>query len=486
MKIALINPPFLFPVRDEMVLSQCIGLRSLSSVLKRGGHEVVFVDALMLGFSNVRRYANGYVVGSTVEEIIKQLPSDVDLIGVSVPFSQLAPIAHEIVDRAKSRFSEALVVMGGVYPSTQPELAFTSKADLIVVGEGECALSELATGRKPMEVTGVYSPASGKTGSFLPARFIEDLDSLCFPDYSIPLMDRYFDISPRMVRGRTAALITSRGCPFDCEFCSVHPVCGRRWRARSAENVIDEIKYLVRHHSINSFEIEDDNFTMRRDRTVQILEGIIRLNENRGNLSWRTPNGVRVDALDEEVIRLMKRSNCMELVLALEHGDPELLGIMNKKLDLEKARQVIELCAKSGIPRVTLFVIVGYPGETPERFKNSLSYLKSIRKLGRNLNVCVNYAQPYPGTRLLARCRAEGYVDDPDIDNFLVRRDLMSTAHVVSITTPDFDGKEVRRRKDKIINIFLPRLIWGIRLERVLPKLAMNILKKLASKIFRD
>lgn len=486
MKIALINPPFLFPVTDEFAFSQCIGLRTLSSVLKTEGHEVYFVDALIHGFSNARRYANGYVVGLTSEEIITKLPSDVDLVGVSVPFSQLAPIAHEIVECVRSHFPHTLIIMGGVYPSTQPELALTSVADFIVVGEGECALNEIAKGRNPIEMSGVYSPDSSTKESFYPAQFIEDLDSLPFPDYSIPLIDQYFSLSPRMARGRTAALVTSRGCPFDCEFCSVHPVCGQKWRARSAEHVLEEIDFLVKYQSINSLEIEDDNFTLNRDRTAQILEGIIRLNENHASLSWRTPNGVRIDTLNEELIRLIKRSHCEELVLALENGDPEILRIMNKKLDLEKAREVIELCARYDIPKITVFVIVGYPGETRKRFKNSLRYLKSIRKIRRNLNVCVNFAQPYPGSRLLKRCRAEGYIKNSAVDNFLVRKDVMSTAHGVSITTPDFDEKEVRRRKDQIINIFLPRLIWGTRLERVLPKFAMNILKKLASKIFRD
>lgn len=453
MKITLINPPFLFP-EGKAGLSHCIGLRSLSSVLKADAHEVCFIDALMLGLSNVKRYGSGRIVGLPVEQIDGLIPLDTDLIGVSVPFSQLAPIAHEIVERAKLRFPNSLIVMGGMYPSSQPELALTSKADLVVVGEGENPFESIVGGKDSADIPGVYSTASNNGAPYSPAKRVEDLDALPLPDYSIPRINDYFSMSPRGKKGRLAALVTSRGCPFDCEFCSVHPVCGHVWRARSAESVIEEIRYLVERHEVDSLEFEDDNFTLKRDRTVAILEGITRLNEKGANLRWRTPNGLRIDTLDEGVIELMKRSGCRGISLALEHGDEEVLRIMNKKLDLDKAFNVLEMSVKHKIKRIDIFIIVGYPGETRERFKSSLRYLKRIKKLRGNIVVNVFFAQPHPGTRLLKRCIAEGYVNNSNYSNFLVRRDLMSTANDVSITTPDFDAREVMRRKKRILRMF--------------------------------
>ncbi len=174
------------------------------------------------------------------------------------------------------------------------------------------------------------------------------------------------------------------------------------------------------------------------------------------DLEWSTPNGIRIDTLDENFVRLAKRSRCREIVLALEHGSPTMLSIMNKRLALENAHQVIEWCVRYEIPKVTLFIITGYPGETNEIFQESQRYLQSIRKLGNNIRVWVNIAQPYPGTDLLARCRVEGHIDDPDFENFLVRRDLMSTAHCVPLTTPDFDANEILRRKMEIELLFNP------------------------------
>jgi anaerobic magnesium-protoporphyrin IX monomethyl ester cyclase len=482
MNVALINPPFLFPCKEEFVFSQCIGLRSLSSFLKiKGRHEVHFIDGLMLGFSDVRTYANGYMVGLTPEEIVARIPRETELIGISVPFSQLAPIAHDLADRAKARFPDSVVVMGGVYPSTQPRLALTSRADLIVVGEGEHALLEIANGRNHKEIRGVYSHGSSENEDFPSTRIIDDLDTLPLPDYSIPQIDTYFSLSPRSQKGRVASLFTSRGCPFDCEFCSIHPVYGRQYRSRSAANVLDEIKYLVERHAIRSLEIEDDNFTLKKERTADILKGIVRLNEQGAHLGWRTPNGIRIDTLDEEMIRLIKESNCREIVLALEHGDSKMLQIMNKRLDLDKVYTTIEQLIRYKIPKITLFVIVGYPGETKERFLSGLSFLDKIRKLGGNTSLWVSIAQPYPGTKLLARCRMEGYITDEHFDNFLNRRDLMSTGYTVWIQTPDFDAEEVRRRKAVLLDSFDHTPKWKIMTRRFVPPQLIGLFRLIRS-----
>ncbi len=486
MKITLINPPFIFPRKEEFIFSQCLGLRSLSSFLKaEGRHEVHFIDALRFGFSNIKKYASGYIVGLDIEDIIKMIPSTTDLIGVSAPFSQIAPVVHDLIEQIKLKFPNTLVVMGGVYPSTQPRLALKSKADLIVVGEGEIAIKEIADGKNPKEILGVYSHDSFNNERFPSARIVEDLDDLPLLDYSIPSMEKYFIISPRREKGCIASIITSRGCPFNCEFCSIHPIYGRKYRYRSATNVLEEIKFLVKRFGIRTLEIEDDNFTLRKRRTIEILEGIIYLNENNAHLNWRTPNGVKIDTLDEEVISLIKRSNCSEIVLALEHGDSEMLKIMDKDIDLDKAFHIIEMFIKYKIPRLSFFVIVGYPGETKERFIKGLNYLKKIRRLGGNTSLCVNIAQPYPGTRLLDRCFKEGYISDPEFDNFLIRRDLMSTGHTIWITTPDFDKEEVLRRKALLEECFDNTPKWRKMIKGFLPEPAINIIKAIRSSLLR-
>ena len=169
MKVALINPPFVFPVTEQISHSQILGLRYLSAYLKsRGHHRVEIWDALHLGFGQVRKYYDGYQVGLEPEDLVSRISGDTDLIGVSVPFSQLAPIAHQIVAAAKAHLPRVPIILGGVYASSQPELALTSGADWILVGEGEEALYRIAAGENPEEIRGIYSRQGTLKPPFVP------------------------------------------------------------------------------------------------------------------------------------------------------------------------------------------------------------------------------------------------------------------------------------------------------------------------------
>jgi len=478
MRIALINPPFLFPQRKFGGPSQCLGLRSLSAMLKTQGHTVSIIDAFREGSKNIKPYANGFIVGLELEHITNRVPSDTELVGVGVPFSQLAPIAHDLIALLRNRLPNSRIVMGGIYPSAQPRLALTSRADIIVIGEGEIAIADIASGKDPASIAGVYTKSDLKESTvFRQTEMVLKLDDLPFPDYDFPGINQYF-ISPRSGQSNTASIVTSRGCPYACEFCSIHPVYGRQWRARSAKNVLDEIRFLNERFTIKRIEFEDDNLTLDRDRAAEIFEGIMRMNENGAGIHWCTPNGIRIDTLDEEVIRLMKLSGCESIALALEHGDPEILRMMNKKLDLDIAYRTIAWCVKHGISSIMVFIIVGYPGETRKHFERGWEYVKRIQSLSMNIRILPNIAQPYPGTKLLERCRSNGCINDENIDNFLIRRDVMSASGMVSITTPDFDAHEVVRRHYLLLTMMAgPQ--WKRILRRIIPRRLMNFVRKM-------
>ena len=197
MQVCLINPPSVCADRWSMTPSQCLGLRSLSSYVAQSGEHIVhFIDALMLGRRTVSPYATGWMWGLPIEEIVKRVPADTDLIGVSAPFSQLAPIVHELVARLKERFHSVPVVMGGVYPSTQPRLALTSEADYIVVGEGEVALRTLAAGGALSAISGIYTRQSLTAPSIPAAPVVENLDDSAVPYSPFHSWKTTFDCRP--------------------------------------------------------------------------------------------------------------------------------------------------------------------------------------------------------------------------------------------------------------------------------------------------
>ncbi|MHB0980148.1 MAG: hypothetical protein ACYC5Q_08805 [Thermoleophilia bacterium] len=199
---------------------------------------------------------------------------------------------------------------------------------------------------------------------------------------------------------------------------------------------------------MSAFEIEDDNLTRDRDRAAAIFEGFVRLREGGTDLTWRPPNGVRVDSLDDEMVGLMVRSGCTEL-----------------------------------------FYMIGYPGEDRRSFETGLEYLRRIRHLGGAVTVSPNLAQPYPGTRLLSRCRADGWRIDPAFERPLDRPSVMSTRRVIGITGPDLDIMEILRRRELVLRLFGPR--WKSTAKRIIPGRVLPYLSSIrplgrAQRIWRD
>ncbi len=434
-------------------MSHNLGLGYITSFLEDNGHCVQFIDALVEGIDQKvavsTKYQKVYRYGLSYNEIIEKIESDVDYIGITGPFSDSAMILRELIVTIKNRYPEKPVIAGGVYPSTLPEWVLDAGADFVIRGEGELATLRLASGEKPENIKGLVFYKDGKIVDNGTAEFIGDLDSIPFPSYSRRPVDLYFNWSPRGDReNRTASMITSRGCPYRCDFCSIHPVYGQNWRARSPENVIDEVTLLTEKYDINHVEFEDDNFTLQPVRAEAILNAIININKERADndkLLWSAPNGIRIDTLTEDLIIKMKESSCKAACIAVESGDPDILKIMNKKLDLSKVEEVVKLLVKHKI-NINAFFIIGYPGETEERFMNSLNYAKKLKRLGLT-SISVLVATPYPGTNLFDHCSEKGYLRYPDFENVLMFAQYSSyTSDFVQIETPDFSVDDTMRR----------------------------------------
>ncbi len=477
MRVTLINPPFTFTRSSDIIFSQCLGILYIAAYLREnGGHTVTVIDALFEGNKNAVTLKDGHLrVGLTNEEVIARIPKDTELIGLSVPFSHLAFLAHGLACDIKRTFPSVPLVMGGVYPSTQTELAMQAVADYIVLGEGEVAMHELITylskqNGNPLPQGVISNNGSQSMGSAVHT-YVRNIDTLPFPARDLLPFEKYASHSPRNTRAwRTASIITSRGCPYDCEFCSVHPVCGYKWRPRSPKNVLDEIDELSHTYGVNHLEIEDDNFTFNRDRAMEILEGIIERNSlpNARGLTWSTPNGVRIDTLDDKLLHAMKRSNCMGINIALEHGDEEVLKRMRKKLSLSKVEEVVGLLHKYDIP-TDVFVIYGYPGETRKRFENALNFYSKLKQIAPKIEFLFFIAQPYPGTKLFKRCVQEGYLDANTFSD-IEKISRFSTENKCWIKTKDFDEEELMWRKQVLMRTLTPEIYWRTKIKNAMPE----------------
>jgi anaerobic magnesium-protoporphyrin IX monomethyl ester cyclase len=470
MKICLINPAWFFCGESDIVLSQNLGLGYLAGFVRaKGGHEVRIIDGLAEGFTHREKQTDGTVrVGLTNPEIIERLGEWAELIGITVPFSHLGPSVEKLCASIKEVLPETPVIVGGVHPSTCPEEFSRSSADYWLVGEGELSLLSLANGTAPEEIPGMMSRKKPRLAEGEKAECVADLDEIPFPAHDLLPMQAYTRLSPRRVSHTVSgSVLTSRGCPWDCQFCSIHPIYGYGWRRRSAENVLDEIRELVEKYDIRQLEFEDDNLTLNRDRAMSIFAGMYDLGRRMGvDLTWGTPNGVRAETIDRQMLEAMKRSGCVRVTFALEHGDEEVRELMNKKLAIDKFERAIVDAIDIGL-HVEVFIMVGYPGETAERFEKARAYYQKLSKWGAN-TLHFFYPQPYPETRLYDFCLERGYLVT----------DKYCLMPPVKIETEDFDTAEVMRRRDLLLSEFDRGYKWRQRIKSILPQSAINTLNR--------
>lgn len=445
-KLLLIQPPYDILKIEPKTAQPPLGLAYLAAILERD-YEVKILDSVVEGYENeevidrdFKRYGLNFAEIKT--EIEKFNP---DVVGVSCLFSTQAENSHKVIKLAKEVSPDIITVFGGAHPSALPELVMEDhNVDFVVIGEGEYVFRDLL---RALELGSGFSGLDGlafrENGNvrILPKiGYIQDIDGLPFPARHLLSMEKYFRINTPM--GTTArrmpntCISTSRGCPANCIFCSIHTVWGRKYRTRSPENVIAEIELLVNKYRVRELQFYDDNLTFDRARAFRIFDEMIK---RRLDLLWTTPNGVAIWALDEELLAKMEESGCYKISLGIESGDDYVLHrIIQKPLDLNKVEPIISFCKKLGMA-VDAFFVVGFPGETKRQMEKTLRFARKLKV--DNLNITI--ATPHPGTRLYEICEREKYLK-PSF-NFKAIRSRRG-----QIDTPLFTAKEVEKMVSRV------------------------------------
>jgi anaerobic magnesium-protoporphyrin IX monomethyl ester cyclase len=463
-KIVLLRPPS-YEIEGSRGHSMDIplGLLSIAAVLEARHYEVAVYDGRVEGADPAARRAHraGHIRGAGWQEISAFLRrSSPDIVGISCPFTTQSEVALQLAEVVKRTDERILTVMGGPHASTQPEaiLAQSPSVDLVVTGEGEYALAEIAEfreGRRALaDIPGLVYRREGAIVRNGRRDAIRRLDDLPLPAYHLIDLEKYFalkrgaadsDLSrPRFDypgSERSLSVITSRGCPFDCVFCSIHLHMGKRYRAHSARYVLDHLETLVNAYGVNHVHFEDDNLTLDRDRFFQILDGI----ERRGlRLTWDTPNGVRADTLDREILEKCRRTGCVYLIMGVESGDQEVLDrVVRKQLSIDTIFAVAEQAQEVGID-LRSFFIIGFPGETLAQIRTTLEVaLRLYRRYRVQPNLM--FATPLPGTRLYDICREKGYLQQPVTPASLAA----ATSRRGIIATPEFDPDDLCALRDR-------------------------------------
>jgi radical SAM superfamily enzyme YgiQ (UPF0313 family) len=384
-RVALVNPPAIKGAYHHHPYLP-IGLAYLAAVLEQKGNEVLVLDCLASDIN---------------QEQLKQKLAEFNpnVIGIS-SMTPMVLSTMMAAKGAKEACPNATVVLGGPHATFMDREILDSEpsVDVVVRGEGEQTLVELT--HRIMNQVGLNS-ADGITyrhqGQIVqnPDRpYIQNLDDLPFPAYKHFPLDKY-----RLFGKLFFPVITSRGCPFQCNFCTTSRILGKQYRARSPKNIGHELELLKREYNADSFTFYDDTLTLDKKRLFDICDEI---KSRKINIPWDCQT--RVDQISEEMLEKMKATNCQQVFFGAESGCQTVLNAVNKRTTVEQNEAAIKMAKKAGL-FVAISIIIGYPGETSEMRKETFDFLR--RAEPDDVYLCI--ATPYPGTELRREVERLGY-----------------------------------------------------------------------------
>ncbi|MBF0409183.1 MAG: B12-binding domain-containing radical SAM protein [Candidatus Riflebacteria bacterium] len=477
MKILLIKPPTNhFKNTAPPVSGIPLGLAYIASSLKATGHNVRIYDAIVNAPEerwDCRESENIICLGATFDEIADVVAeANPDVVGVTSQFTSQVGNVIKIAQTVKKVNQSIKVVVGGPHATVAPDSFFQNdqSVDYVVRGEGEFtmpALLECFSGLRDIEsVKGVTYRSGEKIINNEPAGNISDIDVLPLPAYELLDMERYFyfnlkgkDTRERYLypgSERSVTMITSRGCPFSCIFCSIHLVMGHRFRANSADHVLKHIQLLKDKYRVAHIHFEDDNFSFDISRFNAILDGII---SRRLEITWDAPNGVRADYLNESILEKCKNSGCTYLRIGVESANEHVSkNIIRKHLDLKKVTEIAKASNKVGID-LDAFYVIGFPGEKIRQMRETINFAVSQeRKYG--LFPYMFTATPLLGTRLYEIVRKNGYISK----DLLPENFATSTQGEGMIATEDFTPGDIEKLlRNYKIKHGLSRVIFALK-----------------------
>lgn len=341
----------------------------------------------------------GHYIWKEVEDVIRSWCPDI--VGITVMTAKYAS-AIKVSEIAKSVNERIKVVWGGPHPTIcTKEVIDEYLVDFAASGEGEKTFEELLVKFKNGEdnyekIDGLAFKKNGVSQINAPRGLVYDLDELMPPDrQSVIYPERYFADS-------FGNMITSRGCPFLCGYCSAKSIWTRKTRHRSIDSVILEIRGIKSKFGSKNFYFWDDSFTVNRNRTIDICNRLI---EESLNISWGCTT--RVDLLDEEMLRLMKKAGCDYISIGVESGSERILKIIEKGITAEQVRKAARMLKMIKIPFEAFFMI-GFPDETDEDIEKTFQLMKEMD----GGTVCFSIFTPYPGSAQFEAARRNGLIPD--------------------------------------------------------------------------
>lgn len=378
----LLNPPDL-PTRYPY-----LGIALLAGMLRAAGISVAILDCAVLGL--------------TINDVLRIIKdSKPRIIGLSI-MSLTLRSSYELVRAIEAACPDAVVAAGGAHINADPGIVRYLDVPYGFIGECEHEFLAFCTavlgGKEPPLTPNLVVHRHGQVTAG-ERKITEDLDALPRPALDLLPVERYYSPSTHQ---KTLSFITSRGCPYDCIYCS--KVERMRVRNLGVENMMDQLEWIIRGLGVGWVEFVDEVFTLDRKRVTEICEAILR----RG-LRFQWGCGSRADRIDRELLILMQRAGCRKMGFGIESGVERVRYLDRKRINDDQIRNAVQLCRDLGIKTQACFIF-GHPTETLDEMKATVKY---ARKLGANYP-SFSKMMPFPGSELFERATADGEVK-PDV-----------------------------------------------------------------------
>lgn len=417
MRVLLINPKFRLPIDTRT--TPHLGLAYLGAVTLERGDDCRIYDS--------------DVEDLPLDEFL--LDFRPEIVGITSNTPQVKQ-AWRTAQEIKRVLPGTPVVIGGPHPSVlSEESAARPEVDIVVRGEGEAVWIELLTQFETLRAANpAYSAEQWITpGSPLGTIFgityrdtqgkmhvrpehppIDNLDTLPWPAYNLFKMERYTNLQPatdNVDGARSFSMMTSRGCPYRCTFCS-QSIMPQKWRARSAKNVADEWEHLVKDLGAQEIGVLDDSANIRGDRLHELADELIKRKIN--HVPWIFVNGIRGNIATIELLGHLKKAGLKRTAFGVESGDPDILMSIDKRIDHDTIRQAFKNAKKVGLETIGFFII-GLPGETEESMERTIQFAIEVDPMIANFSMMT----PYPGTKVYEIVKRKGRMLVHDWDDYV-------------------------------------------------------------------
>ena len=457
-KIMLIEPPFYRLYHDQFCLVKYpLALGYLSgSILRKTNWEVQTYNADFnakkksfdpsgeyLSGKGFKRYLSSlkdmsFPIWDEVKRSIEEFNPSV--IGLTVK-SQNFTSGTIVAKIAKKINPEIKILVGGAHSTMNGSKVFECKdIDFACIGEGENTISDLLNALEKSEdlnfVDGIKFRENNKIITTKPRAYIDDLDTLDFALTTAPKVLKHFDKYPKRAFGY---VFGSRGCPYACTFCESKAMWTRKVRYRSPENIISELKQMY-DFGIRQVNFDDDTFGISK-KNIKIINDL--LEKELPDMTYTCETVVQL-AKDEQVVKDMKRGGCTGTYVGIESGNNEMLKSIKKTQTTDECIQAMRNLQKHGIDSHA-FIMVGFPNETEETFKQTMDFIPKLRPD----NVIFSVFTPYPGSDLFYQCQKDGIIDG-EFDLSIYNHQSPLNCFTKNISKKRF--YELRREADKFVD----------------------------------